>query len=413
MSLHKQNVPMSARPSIQRAREQAVDIDIHGLIGIRLINPPPLAVAAVKEHLGLLQGSLLRQPDISIRFVNRIEVPRLRILGQDQYGFTDDEFFILHGAPSGAKTSIPFDRVGSKCEIVTDRADFDTQLLIDMIKVTALKKGCAPVHGCGLEFKGQGILLSSWGKGGKTTALLGFVSMGAKFVGDDLILLSGDGRTMYGIPSPMGVSHRHLRALPSLRLKLRSLERLRLEATRGVEGASRVFGGVKGDQSLVRRTLRRVLEGLERRWSVRIPPKALGNAIALITPAPDKIFILLPHEGPRVEVEAGCPSDFVGRLAYSALADQKSLREHYLAYKYAFPNRSNPLLENESGLLRDIILCALAKKDIYIIRHPYPVPFSRLYEAIAPYLAATTLEGSEGSHDLRAEHMAPGGVCAG
>ena len=52
--------------------QQQVDYDLHGLAGIRLIDASAGDVAAVTRQLGPIQASLTREPDIIIRFVDRL-----------------------------------------------------------------------------------------------------------------------------------------------------------------------------------------------------------------------------------------------------------------------------------------------------------------------------------------------------
>src|SRR5438093_948145 len=73
-----------------------VDYDVHGLVGIRLLNAPPSAAAGVGRQLGLAPASLSLEPDLTIRFVDRLpNSSPVRYLGQDDVGFTDDAFLLL------------------------------------------------------------------------------------------------------------------------------------------------------------------------------------------------------------------------------------------------------------------------------------------------------------------------------
>src|SRR5690606_6754723 len=103
------------------ADTRATDYDLHGLAGIRLLDAAPADVAAVTRQLGPIQAPLRREPDIVIRFVDRLPTSsRVRYLGVDEAGFTDDAFLVLrskHKVP--ARVRIPFEQIGSeRCEIV-------------------------------------------------------------------------------------------------------------------------------------------------------------------------------------------------------------------------------------------------------------------------------------------------------
>ena len=73
-----------------------VDFDLHGLVGVRLIGATQREVNAVGRQLGPIQRPLNRDPDITIRFVDRLTTSSpLRYLGVDDAAFTDDAFLVL------------------------------------------------------------------------------------------------------------------------------------------------------------------------------------------------------------------------------------------------------------------------------------------------------------------------------
>ena len=73
-----------------------MDFDLHGLAGIRLVDASAADARAVERQLGPLRKALDRQPDITIRFVDRaVDRASLRYLGAREVGWTDDGFFVL------------------------------------------------------------------------------------------------------------------------------------------------------------------------------------------------------------------------------------------------------------------------------------------------------------------------------
>ncbi len=91
-----------------------IDFDLHGLAGIRLVDPTAEDAAAVTRQLGPLPSRMDRDPDIVIRFVDRLQTTsRLRYLGLDDAGFTDDAFLVLRSKhKSQARVQIPFEQIG-------------------------------------------------------------------------------------------------------------------------------------------------------------------------------------------------------------------------------------------------------------------------------------------------------------
>src|SRR6266536_429305 len=141
---------------------ETTDFDLHGFVGIRLIDAKPSNLAAVKRQLGPIQVSLTREPDIVIRFVAQLQLSSsVRYLGVDEAGFTDDAFLIFRGKhATNVKVQIPFDQIGSqRCEIVCETGIPAVPLLIAIINLTALSKGILPLHASALLYNGKGILI--------------------------------------------------------------------------------------------------------------------------------------------------------------------------------------------------------------------------------------------------------------
>jgi hypothetical protein len=367
-----------------------VDFDIHGLFGLRWINPPSQVEAAGDRLLGILRGPLPREPDLTYRFVDRLPAPGLRLLGQHQYGFTEDAFFIFPRTRTGAKAKIPFDRLGTPCEIICEMGVDEAPLLIELIRVLALNKGCVPIHASAFAYQGQTFLVSSWAKGGKTTALLGFLALGAEFIADDLVLLSGDGEAMYGIPTPIEVSPRHLAVMPSLRQRMRISERMLIAGLDGLGKIRNSTANLTSGTSLAARVWQKTVSAFERKWCVHMSPdRAFGKQLKFCAPAPGKIFILMSQEGASIEVEPARHPDTVSRLVVASLQEQKTLAEHYRAFKFAFPSRVNPFIERSRECHRDILSRALRGKEVFIVRHPNPLQFPNLYEALHQYCEPT------------------------
>ena len=55
------------------AQRGQVDLDLHGFVGVRLVDAEPADVATVVRQLGPLTSVLQREPDIVVRFVDRLE----------------------------------------------------------------------------------------------------------------------------------------------------------------------------------------------------------------------------------------------------------------------------------------------------------------------------------------------------
>src|SRR5690606_21859517 len=192
------------------------DYDLHGVVGIRLVDAAPGDVAAVNRQLGPIQQPLDRQPDLAIRFVDRLSLAApVRYIGVNDAGFTDDAFLVLRSKHKAqARVQIPLAQVGVQpAEIVCERGLPAVPLLIAMINLVALGKGVLPMHASAFSYQGQGILTTGWSKGGKTETLLAFMARGADYIGDEWVYISPQGR-IFGIPEPIRVWDWHMADLP-------------------------------------------------------------------------------------------------------------------------------------------------------------------------------------------------------
>jgi hypothetical protein len=219
--------PVSA-PGVAAALsgDGAVDYDLHGLVGVRLLDAEPADARAVDRQLGPIRTPLEREPDITIRFVEELPVRgTVRLLGLDEAGYTEDAFLVLRGKhKTRARVQIRFEQIGGRCEITCESGLKAVPLLIPILNLTALAKGALPLHASAFEYEGTGILTTGWSKGGKTEALLTFMARGARYIGDEWVYLhpemSPQGRhvtRMSGIPD-----ERHPRAHPYVGLAPRS-----------------------------------------------------------------------------------------------------------------------------------------------------------------------------------------------
>jgi hypothetical protein len=357
-----------------------VDFDLHGLAGIRLIDPSPREVAAVARQLGPIQRPLDREPDITIRFVERLPTAsRVRYLGVDEAGFTDDAFLVLRSKHKvRAKVQIPFEQVGGRCEIVCERGLPAVPLLIPILNLTVLSKGALPLHASAFNYRGAGVLTTGWSKGGKTETLLAFMSRGAEYIGDEWVYITADGARLYGIPEPIRVWDWHLQDLPHYRELVGRGERTRLGAIKLAQSAG---------QMMPRKIGGRVMPLLKRQMFVDVHPKRLfGSGFGAMTGTLDKVFFVASHETPDVVVRPIEPQEIVRRMVFSLQYERLPFMAFYMMFRFAFPDRANPLIESAEERQRETLGRVLVGKDAYAVYHPYPVGIPALFDAISPLL---------------------------
>lgn len=370
--------------------ESRLDFDLHGVVGIRLVDAAPADVAVVRRQLGLLEQPLARDPDVVVRFVDRLPIPGLRYVEFGRTGFTEDGFFVLQSRKRDARVQIAFDGIGDCCEIVCQRGLRAVPLLMAIVTISALKCDCVPLHASAFVHEGTGVLVTGWAKGGKTEALLAFAARGAEYVGDEWILLTRDGRRMYGIPEHIRLQDWHLRQLPSAHAHVRASRRLLFRAIRGIDRAHGAVAAGGLARLLPVGLLAEGLPALRRQLNVQLDPRTLfPTAPRTHAASPDRLFLMMSHAEPTIRVEPIDAQEIARRMVASNWYEQQPLVSAFLAYQFAFPDRRNPFMERARALQGEILADALAGKDAFVVRHPYPCDLGALFDAMAPWCAAS------------------------
>jgi hypothetical protein len=355
---------------------EAIDYDIHGLAGVRLLDATPADAAAVDRQLGPIRAPLRREPDIVVRFVDRLNIKGpVRLLGLDDAGFTDDAFLILRSRHKArARVRLPLERIGGHCELECEHGIPAVPLLIAAINLTVLDRGALPLHASAFVHEGCGVVVTGWSKGGKTEAVLAFMTRGASFVGDEWVYVESGGATVHGIPEPLRLWEWQLRQLPELRARLGRRERARLAALRTTVDAFR--GGRR------QRRLEALLAG---QLHADVAPEELfpPGQIALSGPF-ERVFLAGSWEEERLEARPIDPGLVAARMAWSLQHERAPLMGAYEQFRFAFPELRNPVLEGAADRERALLEQVLAGKPAYAVDHPYPVDLAALFDVMAP-----------------------------
>jgi hypothetical protein len=369
-----------------RATHGVVDFDLHGLAGIRLLEPSPTDVAAVRRQLGLVNEQLEREPDIVVRFVDRLATgSRIRFVGLGEAAFTDDAFLVLrskHKAP--ARVELDFAQVGEVVEIVCERGLPAVPFLIPILNLTVLARGVLPLHASAFVHRGTGIVATGWSKGGKTEALLAFAAQGARYVGDEWVYVTGDGGRVYGIPEPVRIWGWHLRQLPQYEALVGGANRARLRAIELFLGSERAVRRVRAGKR-PSRALARLVPLLSRQLFVDVEPERLFGPVGEQSAPFDRLFFLVSSAAPDIAVEPVDPLDVGERMVFSLQHERLDFTAAYLKYRFAFPAAANPFFEQVEEIQRQALARAFAGKPAFVVHHPYPCSLESLYEAMSPY----------------------------
>jgi hypothetical protein len=367
-----------------------IDYDLHGLAGIRLLDAAPADAAAVTRQLGPIQAPLTREPDIVIRFVDRLQTSsQVRYLGVDDAGFTDDAFLVLRSKHKAqARVQIPFEQIGGQVQIVCETGLPAVPLLIPILNLTVLSNGALPLHASAFDYNGIGVVVTGWSKGGKTETLLAFMANGAEYIGDEWIYISSDGRRMCGIPEPIRVWDWHLQDLPQYRAQVSWDDRVRLRALKlMVRSTERIISNGVGHRSAPVRLMRRMTPLLKRQLYVHLPPQKLfGRGLGPLVGNPEKVLFVASHEASDIRVLPIDVQEVARRMVFSLEEERLPFTSYYLKFRFAFPEARNELIERAEELQRERLTQVLADKEAYAIYHPYPPSIPALFNALSPFL---------------------------
>lgn len=375
-----------------------VDFDLGGVVGLRLLDAGPREVAAVTRQLGPIRRALAREPDVSVRFVERIQLASpLRYVGLMDAAFSDEAFLLLRGKhESRLRVQIPFEQVGERCEILCERGLAAVPMLVPILNATLLAKGYLPLHAAAFVHRGRGVVATGWSKGGKTETLLAFMAQGARFVADEWLYLAPGGSGMFGIPEPIRIWRWHTQSLPELRAHLTRAQRARLSMLSLVAGGmSRMTADGERHASLAARTLNRASALVKNQLCVDLAPERLfsGRLAGVETLngsgglRPERILFVVSHERPEISVRPIAPAEVAARMLASLAEEDQRLASCYHKFRFAFPDRRCALLERAPELRRALLLAALEGKPAFEVRHPYPVALPALYQALAEVCA--------------------------
>lgn len=369
------------------SRNSGVTYDLHGVVGIQVVDGKRSDIRSLEGQLGLERTRLCRLPDLTIRYVDRIPLTgRLKYLAGDA-AFAGDAFVLTAGRAGPPVALVPFADLGSNCELVIGRGLSVIPLLVPILNLTALWKGYLPVHASAFDFDGVGVLVAGGARGGKTGTLLAFMAQGATFVGDDWVLMREDGGAMYGLPAPMSVKDAYLRALPEFEARLDAVTQRRIRAMRSILSIERWAPNNSSGNSLVARARARARASLAARLTVRVSPRRLfGAATGECEGVPDIVFLARSVDSPRVTVRPVGSDDLASRLVPLLEYEWRELDQRYALFRSAFPEQRNGLVEAKGDFLRNGLATALGGKRTYEVCYPSPAPVNEIFRVLEPLI---------------------------
>lgn len=363
------------------------DLAIHHFIKIRLIDASAEDIKAVTNQLGVQVGKFEGEPDIIVRFVPKLgQKNPMRHLVMGEAGFTDDMFITVEG---GHKAWLSLDQIGRQSEIVCESGTSAVPQLVSVANLTALSKGIMPIHASAFQFRGVGVLASGWPKGGKTSSLFAFLSNGAQFVSDDWLYVDHDGK-VYPLLQPIKLHDWQLEHLPEFRSRISSSKLRKMKLVKAADSLERKVPDSLREGFVPTQVYHLMMRYLNKKQRhVYISPSKLFGDRATAPAAPfEKLFLTLSHESQDIIVREMSLDAALDKLVYSLMYEWQEFMAYYIQFRYAFPSRANPVIDELEERQRGLLGKILAGKSIYMVHHPHPVPLDSLYRALSPYVTS-------------------------
>jgi hypothetical protein len=356
------------------------DIDIHGVVRLRLVDATAGDIAKVRRQIGLPTDAASGDADIVIRFVDRACTQPLTYVRVHECGYDDNDFFVLRGKDeTRACASIPFDRVGASPEIVCERALPAVPHLVALINLTMLSKGVLPLHASAYVHDGRGVVVTGWAKGGKTESLLAAMDRGAQYIGDEWVYLTSD-RIGLGLPEPIRLWWWQLEQFPRLRARRSGAQRATMSAWSRAASAAGRLGALRGPIAAIPRKAAPILG---RQAYVQVPPAEIfGADRILLHGRVDVLVLLASHTSDNMVIRPMSVEEIASRMAASLVDERAPLLDHYTQFRYAFPDRSSALVEEAAELERKLLAQSLHGLPSTSAFHPYPCDIAALGETV-------------------------------
>jgi hypothetical protein len=362
-----------------------LDFDLHGIVGIRLLDPSDKDVKYVSKMLSRFKSDLRREPDITIRFKKKWNLGEVTYLGLNDAAFNENGFYILSSGRAPLKVKIPFEKIGEKCEIVCEQGIIGIPLLNYIINLTFLKKKYLPIHASAFSLNNQGALIIGWSKGGKTEALFSFIKNGAEFIGDETVIVSPDGKKMFGIPVPVSIWEWQFSEIPELMPPLSTQKKILFKGIHFVERVHRLSSKGRLKKNAVIELIGEALPTLRKQLNIRVNPEIIFNGkIRWSQVNLNKLVIIMSHNKDDITLDNCNTNEILNRMITSNLYELESFNNYYNIFKFAFPGVRNDFLENVDKIYNELLPNAISGIESYKVLHPYPVSFEKLYTVMKP-----------------------------
>lgn len=375
------------------ARADVVDLDIHGILGVRAHDARPTDLAAIAHDLGPTATAChALVPDVVVRFVDDLPSPRIELV-DDGFAFGEGGLFSL--GPEGEPLAhLTLGEPWGSALIVCRRGLSRVPFLSTAVDLAALANEWIPLHASGWTTRGMGVLAAGCGDSGKTGALLAACQHGGIPLADDRILMSADGSSMIGLGQAMSLKERHVAQLSLSGVGVGSVRRTFARAATALEGfAEPVRPAMGNGRGPVTGSAKRMLRRARRRLAVQVSLERLGR-VPGASARPDVVILLETHASSRIAAEQVTPEDAACRLSADVVAELTPALHGVLASAPSPKGNDRVVAREAVETAARLLRQATRLKPCYIVRHPRRCRLDRLHQVIDALVpGAPTLGG--------------------
>jgi len=360
-----------------------VDFNLHNLFSIRLENPSPKAIQAVKNQVGVQPSMLSGEPDLTVQYVDRFDDPMYHLV-MGKTGFIKDEFYVMAGnGRKDHRVQFPFEALGQPCKLICEAGTTEIPLLNLIINLRMLAKGLVPIHASAFVSEGVGVVVNGWPKGGKTSTLFSFLNHDAQFISDDWLFVDSNSK-IYGLMQPIKLSDWQLNQLPDFQSKVARSKQWVIQGVRWLDSVAQAMTGSSRTDFLPVKTFNKGLKYLnESQRHVNLSPATLfGPDLVPPTGHFDVLLLTLSQDAQHITIAPMSTETAIERLLAALQNEWMQWEGYYTQFLYAFPHRRNMLMDTSRNVQRKLLEHILADKYILAVNHPHPVNLDKLYQEI-------------------------------
>jgi len=211
---------------------------------------------------------------------------------------------------------------------------------------------------------------------------------GASYIADEWTIVGAEHQAICGLQGLTHLWSWHLRYVPRYWDRLPSSARTRFRLLRVYQRLYRTAPLISRGRSWPFQMMRRLsMEGgVKRAGLVRTSPRTVyaGKVWEGETTLDHVFLVNLVHDSTHL---VSTPANDVATRVVASLADEHAeMLAGYNMFRFAFPERANPLIDGARDRELQLLTQAFAGVPAHELRHPYGSPLHQLFDATVPTL---------------------------